>query len=468
MEFSAGSAFKSSNGRLYFGGSRGLSFFLPDRIELNLTPPAVVLTGLRIFNRPAIPGDPGSPLQKSLQDTREIVLSFKESMFTIEFAALNYLLPQKNQYTYKLEGLDPEWKEVGGHRSATYMNVLPGEYTFRVRAANNDGVWNEQGATLKIRVTPPFWATLWFRALVITVLGAGLYSWYAGKMRAATARRRELEALVKQRTADLEAEIGQHKRTEEQLIEAAATLEERNAELQSFADVASHDLQEPLRKVRGLAEILDTSWESMSRAEIADVHHRMQSAAGRMQALIAQLLAYARLGKVEPQLVPLDMSALVREVLGDLEARIEQTGGCVEVGTLPAVHADPVQLRQLTQNLVGNALKFARPGARPVVRVYMTGETVAADGADGPRCEIAVSDNGIGFEQAEADRVFRPFYRLHTRQQYEGTGLGLAICHKIVDRHKGTIRAVSAPGLGTTFFFTLALAAEGSPEAKSA
>jgi signal transduction histidine kinase len=98
----------------------------------------------------------------------------------------------------------------------------------------------------------------------------------------------------------------------------------------------------------------------------------------------------------------------------------------------------------------------------------MTGETVAADGANGLRCEIAVSDNGVGFEQAEADRVFRPFYRLHTRQQYEGTGLGLAICHKIVDRHKGTLRAVSAPGGGTTFFFTLVLAAEGSPEAKSA
>jgi light-regulated signal transduction histidine kinase (bacteriophytochrome) len=348
------------------------------------------------------------------------------------------------------------------------MNVSPREYTFRVRAANNDGVWSEQGASLKIRVTPPFWATLWFRALVLTVLGAALYSWYHGKMRAAADRRRELEALVRQRTADLEAEIGEHKRTEAQLIEAAAKLEERNAELQSFADVASHDLQEPLRKVRGLAEMLDASWESMPRTEIADIHHRMQSAAGRMQALIAQLLAYARLGKIEPQLVTLDMSSLVREVLGDLEARIEQTGGRVEVGPLPTVHADPVQLRQLTQNLIGNALKFARPGERPVVRVYMTGERVGADGSEGPRCEIAVSDNGIGFEQAEADRVFRPFYRLHTRQQYEGTGLGLAICQKIVDRHKGTIRAVSAPGRGTTFFFTLALAAEETPAAKSA
>jgi signal transduction histidine kinase len=167
-------------------------------------------------------------------------------------------------------------------------------------------------------------------------------------------------------------------------------------------------------------------------------------------------------------LVALDMSALVREVLEDLEARIEQTGGRVEVGPLPTVHADPIQLRQLVQNLVGNALKFARPGMQPVVRVYMTGETRAADAAHGAGCEIAVRDNGIGFAQAEADRVFRPFYRLHTRQQYEGTGLGLAICHKIVNQHKGTIRAVSAPGEGTTFFFTLALAAETSPATKTA
>jgi PAS domain S-box-containing protein len=256
-------------------------------------------------------------------------------------------------------------------------------------------------------------------------------------------------------------DITERKQTEAQLIAFAAQLEERNHELQSFADVASHDLQEPLRKVRAFAEKLNTRWESLSRAETTDALQRMQNAAERMQALITQLLSYARLGKIEPQRATVDMGVIAREVLEDLEARIEQTGGRVELGTLPVVDADPVQLRQLVQNLVGNALKFARPGERPHVRVYAT------SAARGPFCEIAVQDNGIGFASAEAERVFRPFYRLHTRQEYEGTGLGLAICQKIVERHGGTIRAVSAPGEGTTFFFTMAVAAN-APEAVSA
>jgi signal transduction histidine kinase len=395
------------------------------------------IIGLKLFNRPVVAGAPGSPLSRSIMDTDEITLSYQQSMVTLEYAALNYLTPEKNLFEYRLEGIDREWNKVGTQRFATYPSLPPGSYTFRVRAWNNDGILNEEGAALRIVITPPYWQTWWFRMLVLMAVGTGLYSWYRGKMRAAAAHRLELEALVRQRTAELE---------------------ERNAELQSFADVASHDLQEPLRKVKAFAEKLDTKWETLSRDEIGDLHHRMMNAAQRMQALITQLLAYARLGKVEPQLVEVDMAALAREVLEDLEARIEQMKGRVEVGPLPRIHADPVQIRQLLQNLIGNALKFARPGANPVVRVYVTGETAAA-GATDARCQVAVQDNGIGFEQAEADRVFRPFYRLHTRQQYEGTGLGLAICQKIVDRHKGTIRAVSAPGEGTTFFFTLALAA---------
>jgi PAS domain S-box-containing protein len=251
-------------------------------------------------------------------------------------------------------------------------------------------------------------------------------------------------------------DITERKQTEAQLIAFAAQLEERNAELQSFADVASHDLQEPLRKVRAFAEKLTARWESLSRTETTDTLQRMQNAAERMQALITQLLSYARLGKIEPQRATVDMGVIAREVLEDLEARIEQTGGRVELGALPVVDADPVQVRQLVQNLVGNALKFARPGERPVVRVYAT--PAPRDGW----YEIAVQDNGIGFASAEAERVFRPFYRLHTRQQYEGTGLGLAICQKIVERHGGTIRAVSAPGEGTTFLFTMAVAARDS------
>jgi len=247
-------------------------------------------------------------------------------------------------------------------------------------------------------------------------------------------------------------DVTERKQSEEQLLQFAMKLEQSNTELQSFADVASHDLQEPLRKVRAFSEKLEKKWENLSRAETADLHQRMQSAVARMQALINQLLAYARLGSVAPQLAPVDLAAVAREVMDDLEARVEDTGGRIECGPLPTVMGDATQLRQLLQNLIGNALKFGRPGEAPVVRVQVT--EAAADG----HTEIAVRDNGIGFEQKDADRVFQAFYRLHTRQQYEGTGLGLAICHRIVERHGGTIRASSAPGAGTTFSFTLTLA----------
>lgn len=246
-------------------------------------------------------------------------------------------------------------------------------------------------------------------------------------------------------------DVTERKQAEQQILAFTAKLEQSNAQLQSFADVASHDLQEPLRKVRAFADKLGTKWEQLSHEEIVDLLHRMQGAAQRMQALITQLLSYARLGNVQPALVPVDLSALARDVLEDLEARIEQTGGQVEVGELPTVMGDATQLRQLLQNLVGNALKFAAPGKKPFVRVFVADRP--RDG--GEAFEIAVQDNGIGFEQKEADRVFQAFYRLHSRQQYEGTGLGLAICQRIVERHGGKIHANSTPGAGTTFLFTL-------------
>jgi PAS domain S-box-containing protein len=251
-------------------------------------------------------------------------------------------------------------------------------------------------------------------------------------------------------------DITERKQAEEQIVNFATQLEQRNAELQSFTDVASHDLQEPLRKVRAFAEKLDAKWENLSRVEISDLHRRMASAAERMQSLITQLLAYARLGKIEPQLADVNMAVIGAEVLEDLEARIEQTGGRVELEALPRVRADATQLRQLLQNLIGNALKFARPGERPHVRVSCR-PMAAVNSTGEQRCEIAVTDNGIGFDQSEADRIFQAFYRLHTRQQYEGTGLGLAICQKIVQRHGGVIRAVSTPGVGTAIIFTMAL-----------
>jgi signal transduction histidine kinase len=184
----------------------------------------------------------------------------------------------------------------------------------------------------------------------------------------------------------------------------------------------------------------------------------MLNAAARMRALIDGLLTFSRVSTHTRPFVPVDLAEVAREVVDDLSVRLTRSGGRVEVGDLPTIDADPTQMRQLLQNLIGNALKFHRPEEPPVVRVYGRGPDGPAD--DG-RCQILVEDHGIGFEEKYLDRIFLPFQRLHGRGEYEGTGMGLAICRRIVERHGGTLTARSVPEQGSTFIATLPVRQRG-------
>jgi light-regulated signal transduction histidine kinase (bacteriophytochrome) len=229
--------------------------------------------------------------------------------------------------------------------------------------------------------------------------------------------------------------------------------------LQEFAFVASHDLQEPLRKIRTFGDLLVKEYMGRLEHKGADYIERMQHAAERMQNLIQDLLAYSRVNTKPAPFSPVDLKHTAHEVVTDLEARILETGAQVEIGDLGTVKADPPQMRQLLQNLIGNALKFHGKG-KPLIKVH--GRKVAPLNKK-PRkslnqwYEILVEDNGIGFDEKYLDRIFVPFQRLHSRMDYEGTGMGLAICRRIVERHGGTITAKSMPGKGATFITTLPL-----------
>jgi PAS domain S-box-containing protein len=240
--------------------------------------------------------------------------------------------------------------------------------------------------------------------------------------------------------------------SEEKLRQFTIQLERSNRELQDFAYVASHDLQEPLRKIVVFGERLKEKGGETMAAESRDYLERMQKAASRMQTLINDLLAFSRVTTKAHPFAPIDLAEVTREVVGDLEARIEQVKGRVEIGVLPVVDAEKLQMRQLLQNLIGNALKFRRPEEPPVV-------TVAArkfsDDSGRELCELTVGDNGIGFDEKYLDRIFNVFQRLHTRVEYEGNGMGLAIVKKIALYHGGDITAKSKPGAGTTFILTL-------------
>jgi light-regulated signal transduction histidine kinase (bacteriophytochrome) len=262
-------------------------------------------------------------------------------------------------------------------------------------------------------------------------------------------------------------DITERKRSEENLAQKAAELARSNAELEQFAFVASHDLQEPLRKIQAFGDRLKAKCDAVNLQDGRDYLDRMQNAAARMQTLIYDLLTFSRVISRNEPFVPVDLKRVTQEVISDLEVRIEKSGAKIELGDLPTIEADAPQMRQLLLNLIGNALKFHAPGKSPVVQVSarMISAAAGAKGSAGGEvtghaagttcCELTVKDNGIGFDEKYLDRIFAVFQRLHGRQEYEGTGIGLAVCRRIVDRHGGRITAHSKPGEGATFIVTL-------------
>jgi PAS domain S-box-containing protein len=259
----------------------------------------------------------------------------------------------------------------------------------------------------------------------------------------------------------------------------ASLLEQANREMQDFTFIASHDLKEPLRKIQGFGSRLATMLDLSNQPEASDYLARMTDASTRMQRMSNDLLAYSRIATHANPFVAVDLNAVARQAISDLELRIEQTGGQVQVSLLPVIEADEQQMQQLFTNLIGNALKYHKPNMPPVVRVYVGKKDTTENKETGkqvdpehgsirdpmllstpaahplPMITLCFEDNGIGFDPAQTERIFQPFQRLHTRAEYEGTGIGLSICRKIATRHGGSITAESTPGCGSTFIVSL-------------
>lgn len=258
-------------------------------------------------------------------------------------------------------------------------------------------------------------------------------------------------------------DITERKQVQDSLARKAAELARSNSELEQFAFVASHDLQEPLRKIQAFGDRLKVKCQPIQAPDIQDYLERMQSAAARMRNLINDLLAFSRVIRSSEPFVTVDLNEITKEVLGDLEVRIEKSGAKVEIEDLPKIDADPMQMRQLMLNLLSNALKFQPTGASPVIKISATTFTPLSREA---QCELRVQDNGIGFDEKYMDKIFAVFQRLHGRTEYEGTGVGLAVCRRIIDRHHGTITARSQPEKGATFIVTLPMK-QAAPEVSS-
>jgi ligand-binding sensor domain-containing protein/signal transduction histidine kinase len=438
-------AYRTRNGEIYLGGKQGFNSFYPDSIRDNPDAPAVWLTGLKIFNRPVGIGTQDSPLSMSVMETKVLILSYRQSVFSLEFAALNFTHPEKNQYAYTLEGFDKTWNYAGTGRTATYTNLNPGHYLFRVKGSNNDGVWNEEGASLAITITPPFWKRAWFcLGLGAALLGA-FWVFHEHQVRTHKKQNQILETYVRERTRDLTVANLEMEQQKNSIESYAGALKEANRELEDFSYSVSHDLRAPLRGMDGFSQVLLDEYADKLDEYGKDCLRRIRNASQRMSMLIDGLLKLSRLVRAEMNIRQVNLSELVQSIALDYQQA--NPGRLVRfvIADHLVAEGDPVLLRAMMGHLIGNAWKFTE--GRTDAKI----EFSCMEGWDEP--VFYIRDNGCGFDMKNRDRLFEVF------QQQNGTtenaGIGLATVKRIVQRHGGHIWAECEKDKGTSFYFTL-------------
>jgi signal transduction histidine kinase/ligand-binding sensor domain-containing protein/DNA-binding NarL/FixJ family response regulator len=469
-EFNVFTAFYKSprTGEMYFGGINGFNVFDPSQVADDPFVPPVVLTDFRLFGKP-VPVDDDSVLRKTINETNGLTLPYTQNSLSFEFAALSYVAPAKNQYRYKLEGFDADWRTVDSkERMAVYTNLDAGNYVFRVQGTNEDGVWNEQGTALTITITPPWWGTWWFRTLVGLAVVGLVAAGYSYRVRSLHQRTAELEREVAVRTRELTDANQQLQIAEEAAEEAQRVAETANRAKSAFLANMSHELRTPLNAILGYADILKRRIESTN--PLADGLDIIQRSGEHLLTLINDVLDLAKIeaGKLELNPVPLHLATFLRQIVGIIRARAEAKALMVtfeSISLLPEmVLADETRLRQVLLNLLGNAVKFTDKGSvtlsvkcEDVKREDVKSEDTAIT-HHVSRITFEVQDTGPGIAPDQLERIFQPFEQAgETGKRVEGTGLGLAISRQIVARMGGQLQVESKPGQGSIFWFDVTL-----------
>jgi signal transduction histidine kinase/CheY-like chemotaxis protein/streptogramin lyase len=440
--------YQTTLGEMFFGGINGFNVFHPDSIRDNPFIPPVWITELQIFNKTvAISKD--SPLREHITESKEITLSYQQSVFTFAFAALNYTRSEKNQYAYKLEGFDKDWNYVATRRTATYTNLDAGDYTFRVKASNNDGVWNEQGTSLTVHILPPWWETSWVRmlaGLAILSLGAGLY-WL--RIRAIKIQNKKLEQLVDVRTKELQI-------ANQELVSMEKLKDNMLA-------VMSHEIRTPLNSMIGLTHALKRRNPRADQTEIIDT---LKTSSDHLLHLVNDVLDYNKIqaGKLDLEVLPFNLIDILKQ-LHSMYTRVAEDKNIhfsVQLSTsLPTLlMGDPTRLLQILSNLVSNAVKFTNEGS-----VTLYARTIEQS-EQGCTIEFKVEDTGIGIPADKLHLLYEPFSQLRpeTHRRYGGSGLGLLIVKNLVKAMKGSVAFESIPEKTTTVTVTIPFTVEHDRE----
>lgn len=435
-EFNRSSYFKSSSGKFYFGGINGFNAFYPDIIPVNNEVPAIIVTDFKISNRSAKPLEKGSPLTHPISDTKEITLRHDQSDFSFEFVALNYIAPEKNKYSYKLEGYNSKWINANNNRTATYTNIKPGNYTFRVKGANNDNVWNNEGVAIKLRIKPPIWKT--FAAYITYAL---LLISFLALFRKIITFRIEQQNILK------------NERLEKKRIE-----ELNQMKLRFFTNVA-HEFRTPLTLISGpLSKMSSYHNDNEEQKYLMSI---VQNNVKRLLVLVNELMDFR---KAENEKLKLHISnSDIADFLNDLIECFRENAMVkniildfqYELNGQKESWFDNGVLDKVVFNLLSNAIKYTPNDGEINVLLEIVNKHAV----------IKVKDSGNGIPKNELSNVFDRFYQVEEeKSNISGTGIGLAFAKRLIEAHKGTIEVESTMGKGSTFIVNIPISKDAYPE----
>jgi len=418
---------KDSTGEIFIGGTSGFTSFYPDSVKDDPTPPAVVIDKISLFNRP----DERLNYKGFISELKEIILPYNQNDLYFEYLGLHYAEPLENQYQYILEGFDKKWVNAGTQRTATYTNLSPGKYVFRVKASNRDGVWNEAGTSLTIIINPPIWATAWAYLLYILLFISLMY--YTWKLQLKRIRVRQEYEMSKFETQKLH-EVDEIKS-------------------RFFANI-SHEFRTPLTLILGpVKQTIDRLRDEKAKEDLKIVHKN----ASKLLGLVNQLLDISKLesGNMRLLTAPQNIIQFLKAVVLSFTSYAERKKIDLAFNSaeeIILVYLDKDKLEKIITNILSNAFKFTPDGGRIGVDVYTEEKYV----------KISISDTGVGISKEKIPNIFDRFYQVdgsHTREQ-EGTGIGLALTKELVELHKGKIEVESEEGRGTTFTISIPMGQE--------